>query len=145
MKKSIQFLIFVILILIISGVLVFYFNPLNLRNKIIGSMINYYFQINTLEQSGKIAEPKKIEPIKINVDKKTGEVLPYDKNPLLNKEQEEKLESFGVDVEALPKEITPGMSDCFIEKLGEERVNEITAGDAPKPLEILKTKECLNK
>lgn len=145
MKKTIQFLLIIILLLVISGVIIFFFNPLNLRNKMIGSMINYYFQVGSLEQTGDIGAFKKEKPATINVDPQTGDVLPQDKNPLLSTEQEEKLESFGVDVEALPKEITPGMTACFIEKLGAERANEIVAGDTPGPLEIFKTKECLTK
>jgi len=145
MKKTIQFSIFIILILIITGFIIFFFNPFNSRNKIIGSMVNYYFQVNDLKQTGKIGESKKIKPAAINVDTETGDVLPYDKNPLLSTEQEKKLESFGVDVEALPKEITPGMASCFVEKLGKERADEIVAGATPELLEFLKAKECLSK
>ena len=145
MKKAIQFLSLIILVLILGGITIFFFNPLNLRNKIVGSMINYYFQIESFEANGIISSLEEKEERKINVDPKTGNVIPYDKNPLLNDEQEARLESYGVDVEALPKEITPGMTACFIEKIGVERGTEIVAGATPSPLEILKSKDCLNK
>lgn len=145
MKKAIQFLSLIILVLILGGIIIFFFNPLNLRNKIVGSMINYYFQIESFEANGIISSLEEKEERKINVDPKTGNVIPYDKNPLLNDEQEARLESYGVDVEALPKEITPGMTACFIEKIGVERGTEIVAGATPSPLEILKSKDCLNK
>ena len=145
MKKAIQFLSLIILLLILAGIIIFFFNPLNLRNKIVGSMINYYFQIESFEASGIIGSLEEKKERIININPATGEVIPYDKNPLLNEEQETRLESFGVDVEALPKEITPGMTACFIEKIGIERGTEIVAGATPSPLEILKSKDCLNK
>ena len=145
MKKAIQFLSLIILLLILAGIIIFFFNPLNLRNKIVGSMINYYFQIESFEASGIIGSFEEKKERIININPATGEVIPYDKNPLLNEEQETRLESFGVDVEALPKEITPGMTACFIEKIGIERGTEIVAGATPSPLEILKSKDCLNK
>lgn len=145
MKKAIQFLSLIILLLVLAGIIIFFFNPLNLRNKIVGSMINYYFQIESFEASGIIGSFEEKKERIININPTTGEVIPYDKNPLLNEEQETRLESFGVDVEALPKEITPGMTACFIEKIGIERGTEIVAGATPSPLEILKSKDCLNK
>ncbi len=142
MKKTIQFLIFTILILVLSGIIIFFFNPFNLRNKMIGSMINYCFQINKLEQTGTIDNTKNLDK---KIDPQINEIMPADKNPLLTEEQEKKLESYGVDVEALPKEISPGMIDCFTEKLGEERATEIANGATPGPLEIIRTKDCLSK
>ncbi len=137
MKKIIQFLLIIILLLILSSVIIFFFNPMNLRNKIVGSMINYYFQVESLEQTGQANNKVVPQP--------KGTIVETDKNPLLSEEQEAKLESFGIDVEALPKEITVGMTTCFIEKLGAKRADEIVAGATPSPLEILKTKECLSK
>jgi hypothetical protein len=145
MKKTIQFLSLLILILVLAGIIIFFFNPFNLRNKIIGTMINYYFQVESLEKTGTVDTLKEKTDNIINVDPETKMVLPADKNPLLSEEQEEKLESYGVDVEALPKEITPAMTACFIEKLGEQRTMEIVAGATPGPLEIIKAKSCLSQ
>ena len=64
-------------------------------------------------------------------------------NPALNTEQEEQLRDLGIDPAALPTEISPEMHECFVEKLGEERVREIEEGDSPTPLEVIKTEPCL--
>lgn len=66
-----------------------------------------------------------------------------DKNPMINEDQEKLLESIGVDVEALPSEITPQMQECFVKTLGEQRANEIANGDSPTLVDALKAKECL--
>lgn len=145
MKKTIQLLLLAILVLVLVGLIIFFFNPLNLRNKMIGSMVNYYFQVESLEKSGKTTNFEKEEANEPKIDPDTKEVVSEDKNSLLNEEQEKALESYGVDVEALPQEVTPEMSACFIEKLGEERAMEIVDGATPGPLEIFKAKECLNK
>lgn len=66
-----------------------------------------------------------------------------DKHPLLNDQQENLLETFGVDVTKLPTEITPAMEACFTEKLGIERVKEIKAGESPGALDFFKAKSCI--
>lgn len=148
MKKIIQFLTILILLVILVFLIIFFFNPFDSRNKLIGSAINYYFQIEMPRQgdgSSTIldADSKENNATSTNTNNEASTVL--DKNPLLSEEQEKKLESYGVDVGALPKEITPGMTSCFIEKLGQERAMQIVAGDTPGALEILKVKECLSK
>ncbi|MBD3207830.1 MAG: hypothetical protein GF370_00020 [Candidatus Nealsonbacteria bacterium] len=65
-------------------------------------------------------------------------------HPLLDEEQEAMLETLGIDVEDLPSEITPEMEACFIEKLGEQRVNEIIEGATPTPLDFFRAKSCLD-
>jgi|AntRauTorckE6833_2_1112554.scaffolds.fasta_scaffold00060_53 hypothetical protein len=66
-----------------------------------------------------------------------------DKNPSLSAEQEAQLEAIGVDPAEVPSEITPEMEDCFIQKLGEERVRAIEAGASPTTLELIKVEPCL--
>ena len=66
-----------------------------------------------------------------------------DKHPALNAAQEKTLETFGVDPAALPTEITSEQEDCFVEKLGAERVNEIKAGDTPSATEFFRAKDCI--
>lgn len=68
-----------------------------------------------------------------------------DQHPALSAEQESALQSVGVDVSALPNEITPGMENCFVQKIGQKRVDEIKAGSNPTPLEIIKSRDCLNQ
>jgi len=67
-----------------------------------------------------------------------------DKNPALSAEQEAQLEGIGIDPAQVPSEISPEMEDCFIQKLGEERVREIEAGASPTALELIKAEPCLN-
>ena len=67
-----------------------------------------------------------------------------DKNPALSAEQEAQLEGIGIDPAQVPSEISPEMEDCFIQKLGEERVREIEAGASPTTLELIKAEPCLN-
>ena len=51
--------------------------------------------------------------------------------------------SDGIDTEELLSKITPEMEQCFIEKLGEERVNEIVEGDSPTAADLFKARSCL--
>ena len=73
-------------------------------------------------------------------DVSTGEVT--DKNPALSAEQEQKLESLGIDPAKLPSEITPEMEACFLAELGAARVAEIKAGATPTASEVFATRTC---
>ena len=64
-------------------------------------------------------------------------------NPLLSDSQEAILEKIGVDVSSLPSTITPEMETCFVEKLGQSRVDEIVAGESPGIFDALKAESCL--
>lgn len=131
----VKFLSLSIFLFIILGFVVFYFNPLNLRDRIFASVINYSLQMEKVEKNGEIMlEDEAEEPQKKKVVA-----------PLLSDSQIEKLESFGIDTSLLPKEITEEMAECFSEKLGEERVEQIISGSEPSSIEIFKTKDCLNK
>ena len=66
----------------------------------------------------------------------------YD-HPLLTKEQEERVIKSGIDIEAIPTEITPEQQQCGVDKLGEDRILEIINGADPSPIEILKILPCL--
>ncbi|MBD3311560.1 MAG: hypothetical protein GF349_03625 [Candidatus Magasanikbacteria bacterium] len=69
-----------------------------------------------------------------------------DKHPLLDTEQEKTLEKIGVDVEALPTEITPEMEACFREKLGDDRVDQIVSGeDEVGTFDYIKAGACLGQ
>jgi hypothetical protein len=67
-----------------------------------------------------------------------------DQNPLLSDSQEKSLESIGINPGELPKEITPGMQVCFIEKLGAQRAQEIADGDSATSGDYIKAKSCLS-
>lgn len=85
----------------------------------------------------------RIEPI-ITEDGVETEVREKYDHPLLNESQEDTLEKIGIDAQKIPSTITPEMEDCFVGILGQERVNEIIAGDSPSIIEIFKAKDCIN-
>ncbi len=114
------FILTVILTLGVLGLYIFKANPFNVQACIISSFLN-----SAGSESDAQAETKK------------------DKHPLLNTEQEEQLDNAGIDVESLPQTVSPETEKCFIEKLGEDRVKEIKAGDSPTTMEIFKARDCL--
>jgi hypothetical protein len=61
----------------------------------------------------------------------------------LSVEQKASLEKIGIDTTVIPDVIPPETEKCFIEKLGEKRVNEIKAGANLGALDLLKAKTCL--
>ncbi len=65
-----------------------------------------------------------------------------DKNALLSPAQEKAIETLGIDPAALPSKITPAMEECFYEKLGAERANEIKAGAEPTATDYFKARTC---
>lgn len=106
-------------VIILAGVSMFFFDPLGLRSSLIDN-----------------SEPVNQQ----NVDVPDA---PEDKNPVLSPTQEKALETFGVDPATVPTSITPEQEACFVEKLGQERVDEIKAGDAPTPVDFYKAKSCI--
>ena len=130
MKKIIQFLITIILLAIIALIVVFVFNPADLRTKLVSSVLNSYLSSNLEGYT-----PLEKGTVPTNTDQ----------HPLLNDDQEKTLQTFGVDVAQLPTEITPAMQECFVEKLGQERAMEIVNGASPGVTDFFKAKDCLNK
>lgn len=134
MKKIIQLLVILILLAILSLIVILVFNPMNLRTKLIGSIINSYLSQNI----------EGYEPLE-NLSDSTAAGDSADKHPLLNEEQEKTLENFGVDVSQLPTEITPAMQECFLEKVGKDRAEELVGGAAPGAMDFLKARECIGR
>lgn len=64
-------------------------------------------------------------------------------HPLLNEAQEKALTTFGIDPAGIPSEITPAQEACFVEALGQVRVDEIVAGDTPSVTDYFKAKDCI--
>lgn len=62
---------------------------------------------------------------------------------VMNDKQEAALNSIGISPEAVPAQFTPEQIACFVGILGEERVNDIKAGDTPTPSEFFQAKECM--
>lgn len=115
----------------------------------IGGAINAYLdsaivaediKIEKTEASSSAVGTEVVETEKIQAETALD---PNDKNPLLNETQEKKLEEFGVDVEKLPKAITPEMEKCFMEKLGQDRGMELVNGAAPSAFEVIKIRTCI--
>lgn len=52
------------------------------------------------------------------------------------------LEAVGVKKEDMPTSVTPEQEACAVEKLGQERVNEIKAGSSINASDILKARTC---
>ena len=67
----------------------------------------------------------------------------YD-HPLLTEEQETAVIEAGLDIEQIPTEITSEQVQCGIDKLGQDRINEIIAGSEPTPFEVVKILPCVN-
>ncbi|MEK7151837.1 MAG: hypothetical protein AAB523_01840 [Patescibacteria group bacterium] len=98
-----------------------------------------------------IADPFELKPlIKTLIGQPTKQVSDTkvesgttDKNTLLSPEQEKAAEALGIDPAVLPSKITPAMEQCFYEKLGTQRANEIKAGAEPTATDYFKARACL--
>lgn len=127
------FIITVVLVLGGLGLYIYKANPFNVQACLISSFLN--------SAGGEIRDNNPVSPDG-SASAESG-VNEQDKHPLLNEDQEKQLEEAGIDVESLPQTISPEAEECFIEKLGEERVKEIKEGDSPSSYEIFKTRSCL--
>jgi len=134
MKKIIKIILLIMFLFVVCLAAVLIFNPFDLRNKIISSVVNNYLQDNL----------KNYQPANSNEDANSSAASIVD-NPLLSDQQEKMLTDIGVDVSKLPTEVTPEMQACAVEKLGEVRVLEIVNGATPSVMEVLKAKECLGE
>lgn len=128
MKKVIQVLIIIVLLLLAGLIVIAIFNPFNIRNQIIADSINYYLQ-SKFESSEMVSDDKENS---VNID-----------HPLLNAEQEKMITDFGIDVSAIPTSIDSQTQECLINQIGEQRAMEILNGSAPTGLEIIKAQGCL--
>ncbi|OGY90759.1 MAG: hypothetical protein A3B30_02420 [Candidatus Komeilibacteria bacterium RIFCSPLOWO2_01_FULL_52_15] len=68
---------------------------------------------------------------------------PKTDNPLLSPAQEQALIKIGVDPAKLPTTITPQMEACFVQTLGQKRVDEIKKGAPPTPVDFFAARACL--
>lgn len=62
---------------------------------------------------------------------------------ILSPAQKDALDKIGVDPAVIPTNITPAVGDCFVEKIGQQRYDQILAGAVPTAIELLKIKPCL--
>ncbi len=89
------------------------------------------FQVDTNFDSGE------------STDSQATDSNPVDKHPLLTDSQEQMLEKIGIDPAKLPQTITPELEQCFIAKLGQERVDQIKSGQSPTAVDLFKAKSCI--
>ncbi len=61
----------------------------------------------------------------------------------LTPEQERALQLVGIEPEAIPQSFTEAQLRCFVEILGQERVDEIKAGATPSMSEYYQAKDCV--
>lgn len=76
-------------------------------------------------------------------EKTTSDTPPEDKHPLLNEVQEKALETIGIDPASVPSSISPEQEQCFVDALGQKRVDEIKAGAAPTPADLFTARNCV--
>jgi len=120
-----------LLVILLAWVLIK--NPLNVRGIL-------------LYKIGWVNEPVQLTP----VENKTGaegaatdgntSAVPASALPM-TPQQRQAVENFGIDPDSVI--ITPTAEQCFIEKLGAQRVEEIKNGATPGALEIFKASSCL--
>lgn len=90
-----------------------------------------------------ITDPFNLKPLIFGGESSESMTDDGDSHPLLNESQEKALETFGINPATVPSEITPEQEACFVEKLGQARVDEIKAGDSPTATDYFKAKDCI--
>lgn len=91
-----------------------------------------------------IADPYNIKPLIFGSDSSVEtSSTQVGSNPAINEKQEKVLETFGIDPSSVPSSFTPEQESCFVEILGQARVDEIKAGGSPTATEYFKAKGCL--
>lgn len=77
------------------------------------------------------------------VPKSDGAVIPSAEGTVVNENQAKALQAVGIDPSAVPKKFTPEQVACFVQILGQARVDAIVAGATPNPAEFYQAKNCL--
>lgn len=72
-----------------------------------------------------------------------GSDVPGVNTGIMTDQQEQALQAVGISPEVVPTQFTPEQIECFIGILGEERVNDIKAGDTPTATEFFQAKDCI--
>lgn len=92
-----------------------------------------------------VADPFNLKPLLSGEESAASSEIvdTVDQNSVLNPNQERVLETVGIDPAAVPTKITPEQAACFVEVLGQARVDEIIAGATPSLLEILRARSCI--
>ena len=151
-KKFLTFVMIVFITLVVLFVIVFSWllikNPLNVRGIILFNLgwIDTPVQITPLEKNVE----ENVSPgdegqdsgVQTNIPDQAKDVLvpPATAVPMTS-DQRKAVEAFGINPDSVV--ITPAMEDCFVEKLGQQRVDEIVTGDVPGAFELFKASSCL--
>jgi hypothetical protein len=105
--------------------------------------VAYTYTTNKTDLSIQNPETKEENEPKTTSPKDSPATTTEDKNPILSPNQEKALETVGINPSTIPSSFTPEQIQCFEEKLGKERVEEIKNGDTPTATEMIKGKGCL--
>jgi len=127
--------LFVLFFILLSWILIK--NPMNVRGLIL-------YKLGWVDEPVQLFEPEESEVLEQN--NTSSESTPLTNGPApkplpMTPAQRQAVEDFGIDPDSII--ITPAMEDCFVEKLGQERVNEIKQGDSPKAMDLIKANSCL--
>ncbi|MBY0537931.1 hypothetical protein K2P47_00870 [Patescibacteria group bacterium] len=121
----------VIFFFILIGVTYFVIaDPLNLR-PVVMSLYNSREEVRADETQLTNEQPQ------------TSNDAPETTTNMMTVEQEQALEAVGISPTAVPAQFTPQQIECFTGILGEQRVNEIKAGDTPTMTEFYQAKDCV--
>ncbi len=132
--------IFVLFVILFSWLLIK--NPLNVRGIILyklgwidtpAQLVPNEKQSDVLETGSEVSDNGEVQD--------AGATAPVIEPIPMSESQRQAVEDFGIDPDSIV--ITPAMEECFIEKLGADRVNEIIHGATPGPLEMFKASSCL--
>ena len=118
-------------ILILAGIYFYITDPLNLRPLIAGSR-NSETPAEHIDQTEQISQ-----------NGQTSQTEQTNRNSFLSESQQQALETFGINPENIPSEITAEQEACFVAVLGGERVAEIKAGASPTMTEYYRARDCL--
>lgn len=137
MKKLINVLFVVLgvifLLIILCGIYVFVFDPLNLKPMLFGT------------SSTNVDVQKESVYTSTSTQKNTGSGTSTSATTkiVLSAEQKSMLEKFGVNPATLPSTLTTAQETCLTGKLGTARIAEIMAGAVPSAIEIFSAKSCI--
>lgn len=126
-------IITILILIVIIVAYVFIKNPFDIRGVVLQKM---GFSFEKMEVNDQDSDQSANSPINNSGTSQ----IPASSLPISDAQQKA-LESAGVDPSKI--NITPEMEACFIDKLGEQKVEEIKNGAVPGPLDMLKASSCL--
>ena len=133
-----SFIAAMVFILIISGVVLYYILTLPHSSETPEEIPNVFADMPTPTMDTEKDSPAPTEPTVEQADADPAETLP----DYLTPDQAAKLESWGVNVDELPKTIEGETEACLIDAVGETRAQEIVGGSEPSAWEMIKASRC---